>query len=176
MILFEKEVCAQLRIPSIPKREWDGKSSFQTAVAVVTLRTGYDAFAVATFNKDIDKIPRIIKVFSDEPFSIIRKLFIVPEYMNVNDIDSLDLDDASKANAATLAQEAEAIEAEGTDEENEYKNLPEWVFPEITNKDEAIAWLSAYRKENKIRGKMPKNEDTIKSCLLSAYSQLKKRN
>ena len=176
MILFEKETCAHLRIPSVPKREWDGKCSFQTGVAVVALRTGRDAYAVATFNNEIDKIPRIIKVFSDEPFSIIRKMFIVPEYMDVNDIDSLDLDDASKANAATLAREAETIEIEGTEEENEYNNLPEWVFPEITNKDEAIAWLAAYRKQNKIRGKMPKNEDTIKSCLLAAYADLKKRN
>ena len=176
MILFEKEVCAKLRIPSIPKREWDGKSSFQTGVAVVGLRTNRDAYAIATFDNENDKIPRVTKVFSDEPFGIIRKVFIVPEYMEVEDVDTLDLDETSKANAASLAREAHTIEIEGTDDEDEYKNLPEWVFDAITNKEEAIAWLAAYRKQNKIRGKMPKNEDTIKSCLLAAYADLKKRN
>lgn len=176
MILFEKEVCAQLRIPSIPKREWDGKSSFQTGVAIVGLRTNRDAYAIATFDNENDKKPRITKVFSDEPFGTIRQLYVVPEYMEVENIETLDLDEASKANAASLAREAQTIEIEGTEEENEYKNLPEWVFDSITNKEEAIAWLTAYRKQNKIRGKMPKNDDTIKSCLLAAYADLKKCN
>ena len=34
-IEFEKEVCAWLTIPSIPKKEWDGNSSFKYGVAVI---------------------------------------------------------------------------------------------------------------------------------------------
>ena len=37
MIEFEKEVIKYLNIPSIPKKEWDGKSSFSKGVALLEL-------------------------------------------------------------------------------------------------------------------------------------------
>ena len=68
-ILFEKEVCAFLDLPSIPKKQHDNKSGFSKGVAVVKLRSGYNAYAVASFDPEKNKKPIINKVFSGEQFS-----------------------------------------------------------------------------------------------------------
>lgn len=178
MIRFEKEVCDYLRIPSIPKKEHDGKSSFKKGVAIVQLSVSGYGYAVCTFDADNDKEPRIIKSFASEPFYGIEKVFVVPNYMNTSekDISEMDLDDESKKRAEQLVQEAQELTA--TSEENkeieEMQQLPEWIFPEITNAEEARAWLQSWNSKNKVRGKIPTNEETIKMRLLNIYSQMKK--
>jgi hypothetical protein len=171
MIEFEKEVVEYLNIPNIPKKEWNQQDSFQDGVAVVGLSLGRQAYAVCTFNKDEDREPRIKKVFGIEPFTSIEKIFVVPAYMD-NDTSDADLDSESKKRAEQLAEEAKELENAGTvDESIEKANLlPEWIFDEIHNREEAMAWLKQYNIRNKIKkGKVPTNEETIKMRLYNIY-------
>lgn len=176
MIQFEKEIINYLNLPSIPKRVWDGLSSFRDGVAVVNLSLGRQAYAVCTFNKNEDKEPRIKKVFGIEPFTSIEKVFVVPSYMD-NDTTNADLDTESKKRAEQLVAEANELENKGVvDEAVENANkLPEWIFDEIHNRDEAIAWLKQYNQRNGIKkGKVPSNDDTIKMRLYNIYMSQKK--
>ena len=60
--------------------------------------------------------------------------------------------------------------------ENEIKEPEnEWVFDEIHNKEEAMAWIKSYNQRNKIRGHIPENEETIKMRLLAIRSDLNKK-
>ena len=52
MIQFEKEVLEYLNIPSIPKKEFDGKAAFSKGVAVVETIGKQEAFAIACFNPE----------------------------------------------------------------------------------------------------------------------------
>ena len=177
MIEFEKEVITYLNIPSIPKKEWNGKDSFQDGVAVINLSLGRQSYAVCTFNKDEDKEPRIKKVFGVEPFHSIEKVFVVPAYMD-NDTTDVDLDAESKKRAEQLAAEAQELENEGTVDEavKEADKLPEWIFDEIHNMSEAQAWLKQYNVRNGIRkGKVPTSEETVKMRLYNIYMSNKKR-
>ena len=177
MIEFEKEVITYLNIPSIPKKEWNGKDSFQDGVAVLNLLSGQKAYAVCTFDKETDETPRIKKVFGIEPFSDIENIFIVPSYMD-NDTSEVDLDAESKKRAEQLAAEAQELENEGTVDEavQEADKLPEWIFDEIHNMSEAQAWLKQYNIRNGIRkGKIPSNEETIKMRLYNIYMSNRKR-
>ena len=177
MIQFEKEIINYLNLPNIPKRVWDGLSSFQDGVAIVSLSLGRQAYAVCTFNKDEDKEPRIKKVFGIEPFTGIEKVFVVPSYMDNNTTD-VDLDAESKKRAEQLAAEANELENEGTVDEavQEADKLPEWIFDEIHNMSEAQAWLKQYNIRNGIRkGKIPTNEETIKMRLYNIYMSNKNR-
>ena len=47
---IEKELLSFLDLPSIPRKEWDGKTEFDKGVAVVSLYGGYEAYAIASFN------------------------------------------------------------------------------------------------------------------------------
>jgi hypothetical protein len=178
MVEFEKEVVTYLNIPSIPKKEWNQTDSFQCGVAVINLSLGRQAYAVCSFDKETDKEPRITKVFGVEPFGSIDKVFVVPAYMDNNTVDA-DLDAESKKRAEQLAAEASELENQGVKEdaiENANK-LPEWIFDEIHNKDEAIAWLKQYNVRNKIKkGKVPTNDETIKMRLYNIYMSNKNRN
>lgn len=177
MIEFEKEVITYLNIPSIPKKEWNGKDSFQDGVAVINLTLNRQAFAVCTFNKDEDKEPRIKKVFGVEPFMGIEKVFVVPSYMD-NDTTDADLDSESKKRAEQLAAEAKELENQGTVEEaiEDANKLPEWIFPEIQNIEQAQAYLREYNRMNRIKkGKIPTNEETIKMRLYNIYMSNKNR-
>jgi len=176
MVEFEKEVIAYLNIPSIPKKEWNQQDSFKDGVAVVGLSLGRMAYAVCTFDKETDKEPRIKKVFGIEPFTSIEKVFVVPSYMD-NDTTNADLDTESKKRAEQLVAEANELENKGVvDEAVENANkLPEWIFDEIHNRDEAIAWLKQYNQRNGIKkGKVPTNDDTIKMRLYNIYMSQKK--
>ena len=177
MIQFEKEIINYLNVPNIPKRVWDGLSSFQDGVAVVNLSLGRQAYAVCTFCKETDKEPRIKKVFGIEPFSGIEKVFVVPAYMDNNTVDA-DLDSESKKRAEQLAEEAKELENQGTvDEAVEAANkLPEWIFPEIQNIEQAQAYLREFNRMNGIKkGKIPSNEETIKMRLYNIYMSNKNR-
>lgn len=178
MVEFEKEVVTYLNIPSIPKKEWNQTDSFQRGVAVINLSLGRQAYAVCSFDKETDKEPRITKVFGVEPFGSIDKVFVVPAYMDNNTVDA-DLDAESKKRAEQLAAEAQELENEGVVDEAIQKadELPEWIFDEIHNKEEAIAWLKQYNVRNKIKkGKVPTNEETIKMRLYNIYMSNKNRN
>ena len=178
MVEFEKEVVAYLNLPSIPRKEWNQTDSFQCGVAVINLSLGRQAYAVCSFDKETDKEPRITKVFGVEPFSGIDKVFVVPAYMDNNTVDA-DLDTESKKRAEQLAAEAQELENEGVVDEAIQKadELPEWIFDEIHNLQEAQAWLKQYNIRNGIRkGKIPSNEETIKMRLYNIYMSNKNRN
>ena len=177
MVEYEKEVVAYLNLPSLPKKEWNQQDSFKDGVAVVSLSLGRLAYAVCTFDKETDKEPRIKKVFGIEPFTSIEKVFVVPSYMD-NDTSDADLDAESKKRAEQLAAEAKELENQGTVDEaiEEANKLPEWIFDEIHNKDEAMAWLKQYNIRNGIRkGKIPSNDETIKMRLYNIYKTNNKR-
>ena len=135
------------------------------------------AYAVCTFDKESDKEPRIKKVFCVEPFKAVGEIYVVPSYMD-NDTTDVDLDSESKKKAEQLAAEAMELENEGTvDEAIENANkLPEWIFPEIQNIEQAQAYLREYNRMNGIKkGKVPTNEETIKMRLYNIYMSQKKR-
>lgn len=174
-IRFEKEVCDYLKLPKLPVKEWDGKTAFDKGVAIVKLAFDEKAYAVAKFNPDVDSKPNVVKVFASETFFDIEKVFIVPDYMETN-VENADLDDESKKKAEELAKQAEEIENENVVNTSIEDDLPEWIFDEIHSKEEAEAWLKAYNERNKIRGKIPTNEETIKLRLLAIHSELKNLN
>lgn len=177
MIEFEKEVIAYLNLPSIPKKEWNQMDSFQKGVAVVNLSMGRQAYAVCSYNKEKDMCPQITKVFGIMPFTGIDKIFVVPSYMD-NDTTEVDLDAESKKRAEQLVAEAQELENRDVANEAVQKanELPEWIFDEIHNRDEAMAWLKQYNIRNGIKkGKVPTNEETIKMRLYNIYMSNKNR-
>lgn len=177
-IYKEKEVCEALNLPSIPKREWDGEKSFKTGVAVVTLDKNNErfAYAVATFDNERDEKPRIVKVFGNEQFFGIDKIFIVPDYMD-NDIENMDLDDASKDAAQRLLEQAEELENEGVESIDDAK-MPEneYFFDFINSDEEGRAYIKDYNKRNKVRGKLPDTHDAIVMRLSVIYNEQQNKN
>lgn len=176
---YEKEIVEYLGLPSIPKKEWNGIDAFSKGVAVIELRdcAGDDAYAVATFDPEAGQTaPHITKVFGIEPFLNIKKIYIVPNYMtNIEDVPSLDLDDESKKKAVEILREAAEIENEGVEDNSSLATLPEWVFDEIHNRDEAEAWLRNYNQMNHLRGRVPKSEETLKLRLYAIYAEKKSK-
>lgn len=178
MIQYTKEILQHLSIPSIPVREWDGKTSFKQGVAVTTLAFEQKAYAVCTYDCEKDEFPRIIKTFAREPFFDIEKIFVIPAFMNT-DVETMDLDDESKKAADLLAQEVNEMTQQETQEEkeiNEMQQLSEWIFPEIENSEQARAWIQAWNNKNHIkRGKIPTNEETLKLRLLAIWNEINKK-
>lgn len=178
MIQFENEIIKFLGLPSIPKRTWDGKSSFDKGVAVVSLYGDREAYAVAKFDADKDKTPRIVKTFGIERFIGVKQVFVVPNYMATEeDVKAMDLDDESKKKAEELLKEANEMENEGTQEEgNPMDKLPVWIFPEIESREQAEAWLRDYNYRNHIKkGKIPSTDENLKLRLFSIYTELQKK-
>ena len=177
MIQFEKEVLEYLNIPSIPKKEFDGKTAFSKGVAVVETIGKQEAFAIASFNPDNgDKEPKIVKVFGIEPFRKINKIFIVPSYMNTEEeIKDMDLDEQSKTKVQQVLDEAKEIENEGVvgDKELE-KPKNEYYFDHITNDEEAKAFIRSYNSRNHIKGKIPSTHDGIVMRLAVIFSDTRK--
>jgi hypothetical protein len=165
-IQFNKEVCEYLRLPSIPLKEWDGKSAFRDGVCVVDNISGVLSYAVCTFDPECDREPRVKKVFSSEPFSHMEKIFVVPSYMDV-DVTDADLDEQSMKAAEALASEAEELTHDECDTPKPPTNP--FCFDEIHDLEEARAWLANYYKMNRVKGKMPKTEENIKLKLLSIW-------
>lgn len=178
MVGFEKEVCALLSLPSIPKKEWDKTSSFDKGVALITAISGRQEYAVASFDAEKNDKPVIKKVFGFEPFAEINRIFVVPSYMDT-DIDNADLDDASKKKAKEIIKEAQEIETEGVEEETplmkDIKANP-YLFDFIHNDEEAIAYIKAYNKKNRINGRLPQNHEAITARLAVIYSEVNKRS
>ena len=171
-ILFEKEVCNYLRLPSIPLKEWDGKSPFDSGVAVVELINGDKAYAVASFDPEEDEEVQIKKVFAISPFTTVENVYIVPNYMET-DMTDADLDNESKEKAEEIIKEAEALTEEEEEEEPLYsapKN--EYIFPDITSDEEGIAFIAAYNKQNNIRGQVPTKHETIVMRLAVIHNEM----
>lgn len=159
MIKYEKEIIEYLNLPSLPKKKWDGKSGFRDGVAVVEHPFGGRSYAVATFDPESDKEPRIKKVFGMEPYFDVSDIFVVPAYMN-EDVEDFDLDDESKKAAQRLIEEAHELENEGAEMEVVMpKN--EYFFSNIHNDEEAIAFIKAYNKSNRIKTRIPTDHETI---------------
>lgn len=163
MVLYEQETCNYLNIPSLPKKKWDGKSSFKTGVAITTLLTSGHAYAIVTFDANVDKAPRVIKVFSNEQFRRVdySDILIVPDYMNTNDVENWDIDNESKKAAERVISEAKELETAAKDES---LTLPkhEYFFEHITNDEEAQAFIRAYNKDNHIKhAKVPTQHEYI---------------
>lgn len=176
MIQFEKEIIAYLGLPSIPKKEWDGKMPFDKGVAIVDLGDEREAYAACAFTPDEgDKEPRITKVFGVEPFMGMKKIYVVPSYMNnVEDVKGMDLDEESKKNAERLLKEATEMENEGVEDKDALSmdKLPEWIFDNIHNQEEARAYIQSYNSRNKIKGRIPSTTEAIKLRLFAIYSEI----
>lgn len=176
MTKFENEIIEYLNLPSIPAKEWDRKTGFDKGVAVVKLLCGGEAYAACTYNPEKDNAPRVTKVFTLEQFNGIEKVLVVPSYMNsIEDVADMDLDEESKRKAEGLLKEAGELENEGSESTvTPMEELPEWIFPEIKGKEQAVAWLKRYNSSNKIKGNVSKNPEVIKLRLYAIYSEINK--
>ena len=191
MIQFEKEVLAYLNIPSIPKKEFDGKTAVTKGVAIIENIYEQEAYAVASFNPENGETePKIVKVFGVEPFCKVNRIFVVPSYMaSAEDVDDMDLDEQTEQEQAIVIAEAEAkkkaaevlkeateMENEGVEPENPIDELPEWIFEEIHSKQEAVAWLKNFQSRNKQKGRIPTTDENIKLRLYSIYCELQNKD
>lgn len=175
-IQYEKEICKYLNIPSIPKREWDGEKSFLQGCAVVNHMDGRQSYAVVTYDKETDVKPRIKKVFTLEQYFNVERIFVVPSYMDTN-VDDMDLDEESKKSAKWLIEEAKEMMVNGDDSDfSQTEN--EYFFDNISNDDEARAFIKAYRKKSgkKKITRMPKKHDEIVVMLSVIYNEINKKN
>lgn len=164
----EKEACKWLSIPTIPKKEWDGKSRFARGVGVVSTSSGYDTYVVVRFS-DFDDKPTIIKTFVGEQLGVISRIFVVPQYMNEIDYEKADLDDESKEKMKILEDEAKELEAENVEKIEIPDN--EYFFEHITNDDEAKAYIRAYNKQRKLKAKVPKTHQELVMRLSVIWSE-----
>lgn len=170
---FEKEICEYLRIPTIPKRKWDGKTSFKDGCAVIEHTDGSLSYAVATFDDELDNEPRVRKVFTLEMFNKVHDIFVVPEYMDT-DVEEMDLDEESKEKAKLLVDEASELEVQGKEED--FSDANEYVFDNIHNDEEATAFIRAYNKKHKKKGGLPKTHEGIIMRLNVIYKDMNKNN
>lgn len=175
-IQFEKEVVGFFNLPSIPteKNAWDGKSSFKDGIAVTLLPLGEKAYAACRFDADKDVEPRIVKTFARVPFISVESIIVIPSYMDV-DVANADLDEESKKAAENLIKEADELAEDSAEQEQEEQKLPEWVFDNIHNAEEARAFIASYNSRNKIKGKIPMKEDVLKLRLLTIKDELDKK-
>lgn len=169
-MLYEKEILDFLNCPSIPKKEWDGQKPFKNACGVIESKNGIKCYAVLGFS-DKANAAYVKKVFGEEPILKILKIYPIPDYMDINDIEKWDLDEESKNAAKTLADEALEIESENVKSE---EPTNEWIFDEIHNVDEARAFVASYRKRNKMRGKPIKDEESLKNFLYVMWKNQKR--
>lgn len=172
MIRFEKEVIKYLGLPSIPKREHDGTSFFDKGVAIVVDKGGEKSYAVCRYTES-DKEPIITKVFDLAPFVSIENIYVVPTYMNnIDEVKNMDLDEPSKKKAEEILREAKELE---DDIDDTVEQHGEYYFDNITNDEEARAFIASYNKTNRIKGCVPKTHEGLVMRLASIYSNMKER-
>lgn len=167
-VYFEREICEYLNLPSIPKKEWNGEMPFAKGVAIVSFNYNGYGYAVVRFDPNKEKSPSVVKTFGSEPFFEIKKIFVVPEYMET-DVDDADLDEESKKKAKELAQQANEAVSDVDVMEAEKEPENPYLFDNITNDEEAIAFISAYNQRNGIKGAIPKKHETILMRLSVIY-------
>ena len=170
MIYYEDFVCKALGLPAIPKKEWDGTKSFKVGVGVIEMADGSECYGVVTFDSEKDEKPRVTKVFTLEQFVGVKQVFVVPEYMD-EDVEHMDLDDESKEAAKRLLEEAKELENEGVETNDELpKN--EYFFDNVTNDEEAAAFIKDYNKRNRIKGRVQTTHDALVMRLSVIYSEM----
>lgn len=159
-----KEVLLNLQIPSIPKKEWNGKSEFNKGVALVLRMSGVENYAICRFNKEMDEKPRVVKDFSVESFVKILACYPIPDYAE-SDLENMQFDnEESKEAMQELLEEKEEEVMKGVNKDEE--KLPEWIFPFIKNQAEAVAYL----KSKKVRNAHSlKDAEAIKAKLYVIY-------
>lgn len=168
MIKYEKDILLHLDIPSIPLKKWDGKSSFKRGVAVLTLFDETQAFAVATFDADTDNAPRVIKVFSLEPYKSFEVTRVVPDYMDIESVDSWDVPEQSKRAAKVIADEVRELQEENVTHTTMPEN--EYCFDFIHTDEEAQAYLRSWNKRNGLkRNRVPSSHDEIIARLTTIW-------
>lgn len=164
---FEEKVIEYLGLPSIPKTTWNGKSSFKRGVATVEFVDGRKAYAVCSYNSETDEKPRITKVFSLEPFKSfdVNEIRVVPTYMDVDGVETWDLDEKSKKAAQGIIDEGNAMIAEGKEDKVEVPEN-EYSYDFIHNDEEAIAFLRARANG---RGHIPTTHEGIVAKLTAMW-------
>lgn len=169
MILFEKEILDFLRLPSIPKKEHDGKQSFKDGVAVVNLRDGGQAYAVCTFDSETMNNPKVKKVFGITPHENIEKIFVVPSYMD-DKVEDMDLSPKDKERAEQLVQEARDLENEGVQVKQTPAPESEYCYDHIANDEQAMAFIREWNKRHGMKkGKVPTTHEGITTKLLAMW-------
>lgn len=169
MILFEKEILDFLRLPSIPKKEHDGKQSFKDGVAVVNLRDGGQAYAVCTFDSETMSEPKVKKVFGITPHKNIEKIFVVPSYMD-DKVEDMDLSPKDKERAEQLVQEARDLENEGVQVKQTPAPESEYCYDHIANDEQAMAFIREWNKRHGMKkGKVPTTHEGITTKLLAMW-------
>lgn len=175
MVKFEIDAIRYLKLPSMPKKEWNGTDEFDRGVAILELMSGEEACAVCAFEPDRgDTAPVVTKVFDLEPYKRISRIFVVPNYMTMEeDIHDMDLDEESKKKAQMLVKEAQELENEGIEKVEMPKN--EYFFDNITNDDEAKAFIQNYNTRNKIKGRIPTTHEGLVMRLSVIFNDDKKK-
>ena len=170
MIEREKEIISYLSLPSIPKKEWDGQSSFKRGIAVTSLISGNEAYAVASFDSERDVEPRVVKVFTLEPYTDVRIVAVVPDYMNVDGVGSWDLSPESKKAAEELINEAHELEVKDVQEERPDMPQDEYVYPHIHSDEEAKAFIKSWNAQHGARrARIPKTHEDIITKLTAMW-------
>jgi len=163
---FLEDVCGLLNIPKIPKKEWDGTTPFDSGVALVKRISGNKEYAICRYDPNKNSKPAIKKDFGMEPFTDIIKIWPIPDYMDTN-VDEMDLDEDSKDNMKSLLEEKEEESVQTlVTVEDPLEKLPEWIYENIHNVQEAQAIIRQY---GKAKGKISSNEDVLKSKLYDLY-------
>lgn len=177
MINYEKEVVDFLGLPSIPRKKWDGETPFDKGVAIIIHAGEMLSYAACSFNPDKgQKKVTITKVFGVEPFFGVKDVFVVPNYMNeIDEVQEMDLDEESKAKAKAILEEASECENEGVKDDSLEKPKSEYYFDNITNDEEARAFIKAYNSRNKIKGRIPKSHNGLVMRLAVIYSETNKK-
>lgn len=175
MIRNEQEVCKYLKIPAIPKKEWDNKSTFKSGVGVVELYGDIESYCVVKYD-DGDSSPHVVKTFDTEPFGAIKKIFVVPQYMDEVDFKTADLDDESKAKMKLLQDEAEELEMENVKHGEIEMPKNEYFFDNIKTDDEAKAFIKAYNKRNRLNARVPKTHQELVMRLSVIWMEEHKEN
>ena len=160
MIRFKKDVCDHLRLPDIPKKKWDGSSSFEYGVGIANTKNDEQVYVAVSFDSEKDKEPRIKKTFGYDIISSIAEIFVVPAYMDDSNIEKMDLDEASKKRAMEIAKEAKEIENEGVADNIEMPEN-EYFFDHIHDDNEAHAFIESYNRKNKIKGSIPRKHEAL---------------
>lgn len=173
MLDSKKLVCKSLGIPDIPKKKWDGESSFDKAVCSLECIDMSICYGICSYDKEVDDTVKINQVFFSYPFVKIVDIFPLPSYMDDN-IDEMEFDDEESHNAISqlLDEKAEIIN-QGLEAEpiEEY----EWGFPFIANKEQAIAYMKELNKNDKKKGAVPTKDEVLKAALRVRYNMDKKK-
>jgi len=163
---FLDDVCKHLNIPKLPKKEWDGTTPFDNGVALIKRVYGNEDYAVCRYDPDKNIKPTVKKDFGTEPFIEILNVWPIPDYMDAN-VDDMDLDEDSKENMKSLLDEKEEESTQTlVTVEDPLEKLPEWIYENVHNIQEAQAIIRQY---GKAKGKISSNEDVLKSKLYDLY-------